>query len=160
MSRIVSEAFWTGIWIDANAVLYRLVLVQSLKQRERSVSHCLGKASTLRLDLPDASSSPRARLGRCSRRQYQEECTAPEDLARGLEPAGEYRCGPGYIHRCLKATSPNHRTTDSICQATWPSPSTADIQSSHILRRGRSRKVAKTTDARQRKVPWHGLARY
>lgn len=29
-SRVVSEAAWKGIWIDVNAVLYRLVVVRSL----------------------------------------------------------------------------------------------------------------------------------
>jgi hypothetical protein len=39
VSRIVSEAVWTGIWIDVNAVPYRLVVVRSLKrQDEASVS--------------------------------------------------------------------------------------------------------------------------
>lgn len=130
-------------------------------QMERSVSSCLQKASVLWFNLQDATSSSRAALDRCSRRRCQEECITPEDFPAGSGTAEEFHCDLGYIDRCPKVTSRNHRTTDLLRSggpAIWPSPSTADIRSSHILREGRSRRVARTADARRRKVPSHGLA--
>ena len=145
-----------------DTVLYRVVVVRSLNRRARSGQPMFSeKASIFRFSLRDAASNSRAALGKCSRRRYQAGCISPEDSAPGLEMAGEYRCGPGCVYRCQKARSPNHRIADSIRSggpATSPSPSTADIHRSHIPRGGPSRRVGQTTDARRRKVPWHGLA--
>lgn len=161
ISRVVSEAFCNGIWVDVSTVRDGVVVVRSLNRRHKASALCFRKASILRLDLRDATSSLRTALGKCSRRRTQTGCTRLEDLPPALEVGFEYRCGPRCIDRCLKATSLNHRIVDSTRwggQPTSPSPSMADIQCSHIRHGERSRRVARTSDARRRKVPWHGLA--